>query len=766
MTALRSVVVFALIVVPACGDAPEPDPPDEYVGREACVACHAAESSKWRGSHHDLAMDVATAETVVGDFDGATLAWYGVTSTFSKRDGKFVVRTEGDDGKLHDYEVAYVFGATPLQQYLVEFPGGRYQTLPLCWDSRPAAAGGQRWFHIYPDEHIAPGDSLFWTGPAQNWNSMCADCHSTRLRKGYDLETDTYETTWSEIDVSCEACHGPGREHLAWAEGYQANPPDPLDEDPDDPMGLQVDLSRHGLPAWEIDMETGTAKRVRKPGDEVEVEACARCHSRRSPIRTDYVHGRPLLDTHRLSGLDEALYFSDGQIKDEVYVTGSFLQSRMYAAGVSCSDCHDPHSLQLKSDGNSLCTRCHIDAGYDTPDHHHHEPGGSGAACVECHMPERTYMVVDPRRDHSIRIPRPDLTRKIGSPNACNGCHTDESVAWAEQHVNEWYGTDREPHFGEALHAGRAGAAGSAVALAALVEDAEQPGIARATALSLLRGMSSPTGLDAISTGLTAADPMVRAAAANALRGYPVQARSAVRALLEDPVSLVRVEAARALAAVPRRALDPADVAAFDEAFDELVRAELANAERATAHLNLGAAYSDRGANAEAERAYRTALRLAPDFFPVYANLADLYRVQRRDAEAEQLLRDALAEYPDEALLQHTLGLVLVRLRKNHEAVGALRKAAEREPGIARYAYVYAIALRSTGDTAGSLAALEDAHARHPRDRRVLYALATTLGESGDLRRAIEYATKLVALAAGEPGARDLLEALRARQNR
>ena len=188
-----------------------------YVGPAACAACHAGEIEAWQGSHHDRAMQVANERSVLGNFDNATFQYAGITSTFSKRNGNFFVSTDGPDGRLSDYEIKYTFGVTPLQQYLIEFPGGRMQALPIAWDTRPKDKGGQRWFHLYPSERITHEDELHWTRPQQNWNFMCADCHSTNLKKNYDATSHTFKTTWSEVNVSCEACHGPGSRHVEWA---------------------------------------------------------------------------------------------------------------------------------------------------------------------------------------------------------------------------------------------------------------------------------------------------------------------------------------------------------------------------------------------------------------------------------------------------------------------------------------------------------------------------------------------------------------------
>ena len=408
-----------------------------FIGRERCAACHPHQQEAWLGSHHDLAMQEARDDTVRGDFNDASFTHFGVTSRFFRRNGGFFINTEGPDGKLADYEISHTFGVTPLQQYLVSFPDGRMQALSIAWDSRPREAGGGRWFHLYPDERIPPEDELHWTRPSQNWNWMCAECHSTNLRRNYDSATDRYRTIWSEIDVSCEACHGPGSNHLAWAEGMAAN------QAPDPALvatkGLVVALDERRGVTWSPAAD-GKPVRNPPPRGHREVEVCAQCHARRAGLADGLNHGAPLLETHDPVLLSPGLYFADGQQQDEVYTYGSFLQSRMHAQGVTCSDCHDPHSGRLRTPGNSLCAQCHPPARYDQPGHSLHPHGSAGAQCVACHMPVRTYMVVDPRHDHAMRVPRPDLSQRLGTPDPCTACHQDKDTAWAAEVIAAAFG--------------------------------------------------------------------------------------------------------------------------------------------------------------------------------------------------------------------------------------------------------------------------------------------------------------------------------------
>jgi Flp pilus assembly protein TadD len=702
-----------------------------FVGRESCIRCHEIENRMWEGSHHDLAMQEANERTVLGDFDDATFTYNGVTSTFFSKGDKFFVRTDGPDGELHDYEIAYTFGAVPLQQYLIEFPGGRYQALPICWDTRAAEDGGQRWFHLYPEEKIDWQDPLHWTGIYQNWNYMCAECHSTNLRKAYQLEGDRYETTWSELDVSCEACHGPGSKHLAWANAVTAGVTPPFEHEH---MGLAVRLEDPGRGTWTISPETGSGVRLGLPVETTEMETCARCHSRRGVISEDYLFDRPLLDTHRLALLEEGLYDADGQIVEEVYVHGSFLQSKMYQQGVTCSDCHDPHNLELHFPGDAACVRCHSPKMFASPEHHFHKPDTPGAFCVDCHMPPKNYMVVDPRHDHSLRVPRPDLSLELGITDACSQCHQDKPIQWSIDAVAKWYGPERraEPRYGEVLHAGRVGLPEAEAALVKLVEDAEMAAIVRATALHQLQRYLTPSSL----------------------------ATRLATPLLSDPVRLVRLEAARLVAPVPETMLDTRQKSMLAGALDEYREAQLINADRAEGHLNLGWLHTVRGELAEAEAAFEKAREIEPYFVPAFVNLADVYRQQGRDDEGEAVLREALEVEPDSGEVYHALGLVLVRQRRPEEALAALGRAAELQPEEPRYAFVHGVALNDLGQKDAALEVLTAAHRRHPADRELLWILALINRDRGNSVAAGEYARKLYELAPQDPRVQQLLREL------
>jgi Flp pilus assembly protein TadD len=755
--ALVVVAAAALLLLPPPGGGDEGPPPLTYVGASRCEKCHAEEARRWRGSQHALAMQEPGEKTVLGDFADARFSYEGVTTRFYRRDGRFFVRTDGPDGRPAEYPIAYVFGVTPLQQYLVALPGGRYQALGIAWDSRPRAQGGQRWFHLYPGERVDHRDVLHWTKPSQNWNTQCAECHSTNLRKGYRWPEARFVTTWSALDVACEACHGAGSRHVSWAEAALARGRTPAGE-----PGLIVRFSERRSRSWEMDLARGIARPTKFLETRYEVETCARCHARRALLSEDYLPGRLLAQTHRPALLDEGLYYADGQMRDEVYNWGSFLQSRMYGVGVTCSDCHDAHDQKLKVDGDAMCSSCHQPERFATRKHHFHREQGKGASCVACHMRTESYMVVDRRHDHSFRVPRPDLTAALGAanaPNACNDCHHDRPAAWAARAVRRFYprGRSTTPHYAQAIQAGRSFAPGAEQALLGVVRDAKQPGIVRATAVSLLPPYLTDSSTPTLQKAASDPDPLVRLAAASALEALPAAARVRTGvSLLWDPVRAVRVEAVPPFADVPDAQLASEQRAAFDRALDEYMLAQRTNAERPESHVNLGIVYARRGRAEEARRAYEAALQLAPWFVPAYVNLADLLRAQGRDAEGEDLLRKALRVAPDNAATHHALGLLLVRRQRMPEALGELRRAAELAPGDPAFCYAYAVALQSQGRVDEALRVLGAAQKRCPGARSLLVLLVAFNRDRGALREARSWAKQLLEAAPADREARAL----------
>jgi predicted CXXCH cytochrome family protein len=587
------------------------------------------------------------------------------------------------------------------------------------------------------------------------------------VRKNYDAGNDRFATSFAEISVGCEACHGQGSRHADWARAQQSWWPFGKSEDPR--KGLLVRFDERRDVVWPIHPTTGNAARNFPPALlRKEVETCGLCHARRSAFSEDWVPGRSLSDTHVVSPLGRGLYHADGQMLDEVYNYGSFKQSKMFAAGVTCGDCHEPHGTRLRAPGDGVCLQCHAADKYSAVTHHRHAAATPALACASCHMPTRTYMVVDRRHDHSFRVPRPDLSTKLGTPNACNDCHQDKSAEWAASALARWHGPDRKglQNYAEAFHAAWTNQGNAATLLAVVASDRNAPAFARTSALTELGSRVSPTNLNLARAGLSDSDPMVRIGALDMLEGVPAaQAWQLAAPLLSDSSRGVRIRAASVLAAVPTTSQPPADRPRFERAAAEFVAAQRLNADRPEARAALGNFFARRGLVAEAEAEYRGALRLSPHYAPAAINLTDLYRRLGRDDAGEGVLRAAIEASPRDAGLHHALGLTLTRLKQPDQALSELRRASELEPDRARYLYVYAVALHSAGRSDEAMTILKDGLAKHPEDRAILQALMSFSRDAGDIRSALEYAEQLARIVPHDQQLARAIEDLRTRLN-
>lgn len=779
-----------------------------YLGSRACAQCHEGHYRQWLASHHAQAMQEATADTVLGDFENAELTYHGITARMFRRDGKYWIHTQGPDGQMHDYQIKYTFGVAPLQQYLVEFDPpdnpqpntvGRLQVLRECWDTQRG-----RWFYLPPPDvpdRLSPEDDLHWTGIGQRWNTMCAECHSTNVQKNFDPATGTYRTTFSEISVGCEACHGPGSLHVQLAQAYSF--------------------------FWDRKRGYGLVK-LKGNDPQVQVETCAFCHSRRRVLDLNTTAQHRFADRCALEIPSRLTYFADGQIMDEVYEIGSFLQSKMYHQKIRCTDCHDPHTAQLKYSGNALCTSCHQHpAGrYDSPSHHQHRPGSTGSLCINCHMPETVYMEVDARRDHSLRVPRPDLSLQYGVPNACTGCHLDRAVvapekrsalkqyrdwvvaaetdeeirsalrsvdAWADGALQQWFPLStarRSRHYVSVLAAAWRDDPQAAQRILELCRTAGQPAIVRAAGWQWLRGVSSPDTLEMAVPALHDPDPWVRLAAVglwepfipsyeewSALSSQQLeevaqllQRRFApLWPLLNDPVKAVRVETAALLGRLPKDVLplftDGRQRAALQAAINEWIETLKVYNDRAGSHLALGVYYEAQGDESGAAEAYQTAMRVEPRVVGPRSNLAAL--LERQQSRLEMQLRQA-AMRQEQALIER----FAQEAEKLHQRVTQLRaeelqllaRDARLAPNNTDVLYRYGLALYLNGRQEEAAQVLESGAAKEQHSPRFLYALALLYQKLKQYDKAIEKARRLIELSPTNTDYQSLLESLQKEQ--
>ena len=709
---------------------------DQWLGNDRCTACHEQQAKDWQGSHHDLAMQVATVDTVLGDFNDASFNYAGITSRFFRRDDAFWVETDNANGELQTFKVEYVFGVYPLQQLLLALPGGRLQALTIAWDARPASDGGQRWYHLFPNEAIVAGDPLHWTGPYHNWNTRCAECHSTDVQKGYNRATDTFDTTFKQIDVGCEGCHGPGAKHVALAEKRALNTAKHA--------GFAMSLKATGQ--WHFKEGASIAERVEPLINQQQVDTCGRCHARRSTLG-DYHYGADLLDTHQLALLEPNLYWPDGQIRDEVFVYGSFIQSKMHRAGVVCSNCHDPHSNQLTAQGNNVCGQCHKPDQFDTPKHHRHTAGSEGSQCVACHMPPQLYMGVDWRRDHSMRIPRPELTLSTGAPNACNQCHDQRSASWALEQLRGWGVEPDTDHPGTLRHRAQRNDVGVLPALGKVIRDDTRSPMMRASAIQAYAQLGAPD-LASISALLLQSDSsLLRMAAVRATAALPPDQRFLMlRALIDDPILAVRMAVAEQLASVPTNQLRDQDNARLAPLFNEYESTLLGHWDMPSTRVQLATFWRNRGDRQRAGDALRSALELNPQLEAARLNLADLERASGNDTGARALLEAGLALNPSAGNIHHSLGLLEIRAGNREKAMTHLAKAAELEEEGSRHRFVYAIALHDSGNRQKAVAQLERLNTALPGNPDVLQALVNYNLELGERQRSARYRQQLQAL--------------------
>jgi predicted CXXCH cytochrome family protein len=670
--------------------------PAHFAGSVSCKTCHPSQYSQWLESNHHHAMEPPSAEAVLGDFNDAEFRYFGRTTRFLKEGETLRVITENQQGQAQTFSVAYTLGYKPLQQYVVDLGDGRLQALPFAWDTRDRKDGGQRWFHLYPKEDVTPANPLFWTRSLQNWNHMCGDCHTTGFTKNFS--DGKFESRWSETGNGCESCHGAGSAHI---EARQSSRKDNA-------------------------METAISALRKQRG---QIDQCGACHARRVRLRDASSHEgfEEMLETWRPQLPQDGLYFVDGQIRDEVFEIGSFLQSRMAAEGVLCTDCHDPHTARLKAEGNALCTQCHAAETFDSTRHHFHMPGTPGAQCIQCHMPARTYMVVDPRRDHRFAIPRPDLSDSLGTPNPCLNCHTGRSNSWAAEavlkQVNAQQGSQNLPEtWGTTAWQLTHEQTAATESLRRLLASPSFPPIAKATAFASIRTLT-PESLAIVQSQLSAKDPLIRLgvfqiAAALPLKGTPFLIDKA-----QDPSRAVRLEVARLLAGADRGSLNAAqrdNLAAAIAEYKEWLSRDADRAEALTALAGLQVAEGD---VASARASFEKALRRDETSLVTLLNYADFHRARGNDLEAEALLTRAVGLYPDSAEAHLALGLLRVRQKRTAEAIPEMARAAAIAPDNSNYAYVYAVALYSTGQIDAAFSALEKARARFPANTQIQNAI-------------------------------------------
>lgn len=690
-----------------------------FVGGESCKSCHETEYELWKGSHHDQAMKIADSISILANFNNTSFTHKGVTSKFYKKNGDFYVNTQGKDGKYHDYKIVYTFGFTPLQQYIVQFPNGAYQCLLTAWDSVK-----NKWFHLQPKLDIHHEEWMNWTGGSQNWNTMCADCHSTNLHKNYSDEDRSYKTTFSEINVNCEACHGPSSEHVKYYE--QENP--------------------KGTPP-KSHMETGMDSKEL-------VQKCARCHSRRSQTTAYYNYEGHFFDHYEQQLLTDPTYFLDGQIRDEDYVYASFVQSKMYSLGISCRDCHDVHSMQLKKQGNDLCLTCHVPTLYDTPEHHYHKQNTEASQCINCHMTGRIYMGNDFRRDHSFRIPRPDQSEKYDTPNACNGCHDDKSAKWAADFIKEKYGEERADHFSDHLLKGYFE---NKEGFHEVISNPTYPEIARATAVNQLMNQNiSQDDVTKLVKYLNDDSAWVRTETVRAIEKTGLSNYDAsIQPLLKDSIRMVRIATARYF---NMKNADMSADANYPKANKEFIDRMNLNLDFASGQHQKALYYQAKNNTEDAIKCYEKALQIDNFYNMSRMNLALLYYQNGAKEKSEILYKKVVEQEPNFALSYYMLGLMYNELGDAEKSLEYLKLASEKEPATVNSFYNYTLKLQENKNFKEAEKTINRGLKTFPNNDRLLYIKTIGLVNSNQLEKAYQTATLLNTNYPNNPNYQQLLQ--------
>ena len=699
-TLLLSLVFVLSSFIYSCKDVPKENYEEihpvnfsdaSFVGSVSCKECHEEEYNLWEDSHHDLAMKLADSTSVLGDFNNTVFEHKGVKHTFFMKDGEYYMNTADKNGEYKDYKIVYTFGWYPLQQYVVAFPNGEYQCSIAAWDSEL-----NKWFHLQPNLDLAHDEWLNWTGRAMSWNTMCVDCHSTDLSKNYTDATSTFNTTYSEINVSCEACHGPMSEHNSFYEKYQ-----------DDLEGRTPPKTY---------MPTGLASKEL-------VDKCARCHSRRGQLTNNFDYEGTFIDHYNPRLLVAPQYFLDGQILDEDYVYASFVQSKMYANGISCRDCHDVHSLKLKKEGNDLCMQCHVPK-YNTPEHHFHNVNDTGGSCINCHMTGRYYMVNDFRNDHSFRVPRPDQSAKyeqygIELPNACTSCHTDKSDEWAADWIVEKYGPERADHFSDHMLKGYF--EDNAGFLTVIDSLHKYPDFVRATAMNQYSQSGlTETEINAMAKYLRDPYALVRNEAVEAYhRMGRLDKEPLIRPLLNDSLRIVRIAAARYY---NMNSMDMSEIGNSKRAQDEFLNQLEVNADFASGQHQKALYYQAKGDTERAILAYQKSLQIDNRYNQSRMNLALIYYNQGLFEQSEELYLKVAEIEPEFSYSFYMLGLLYNEMGRNENSLKYLKMATQKQPRNENAFYNYALKLQQAEHYKEALKVTSEATQYFPYNERILYA--------------------------------------------
>lgn len=702
--------------VPSPGSQPALAPPvaapsGDYVGSNACRRCHEVEHTQWQRSLHVKMTRPVAEAAIVGDFDeGTKLSAHGRSYEFGRSGGQPFIKVIIAGRPAETYRVDYTLGAKRYQGYLSQLPDGRVYVLPAFWQIET-----RRWIDWKEITPIPDGAHDL----RQIWNANCFNCHATNLAQGYDVASRTYRTTWSEMGIGCEACHGPGREHIALADAW--------DKDPSRKPAYDSSPGNRQLTDVLKTLSTRSAEPRRV------FDTCAYCHGNKTNFFVGFRAGDryedyalPFLLSDDIPANDlQGEFWPDGKPNRFNRNQALMLSGCFQAGAIACTNCHVAHGSRYEHSlkvniyegryGDTLCTQCHQESrrasgtGSREPErfsfttaeglraHTFHAPEGEGSRCINCHMSDVNWRMLVRRRDHTFRPPNPEMTARFGVPNACTACHDDKTPEWAAAQMDAWWGDgtrrERDVTMADVLYRAGSGDVTMLPELARLAIDRSRGAIIRASAADyaarLLFGrqpgrgaqvqsqtaLASPAGgamaeavvpagavtHEVMNRFIAAAadpEPSVRAAAVRALAatGQPARALPSLTARLIDQARVVRVRSAEALLTLGFAQLPGAAGAALQKAQDEYIASLDAFPDVAANHASRGWLESERGNVAEAERALDTAIQVDPNFARPYVLKGMLAARASRYQEAIDLWKKARSIEPAYPRLEQLIG--------------------------------------------------------------------------------------------------------------
>ncbi len=646
---------------------------------QGCAECHAEIVAEWENSHHALANRLVDFPRDSAAFQQRQNLSLGERNVSTSIRGQSLVFKENGKNSIEVAAPVGVIGYDPLIQYLIPTGNGKLQTYTLSYEPTT-----KEWFYVFEDDVRLPGEWGHWSGQGMNWNANCGYCHMTDYHKNLDQDPSrpiAYESQWLYQGISCAQCHNGLEEHV---------------KSPDAPEVVSLNAQ-----------------------SKVQIEhSCATCHARRQELTVEaFRPGDSFHDHYGLSAVDQGdLYHPDGQVNNENFVYTSMQLNKMGHAGISCMDCHNPHTaaLSLPADNNALCMKCHTtgDNGatlIDPIKHSRHQPGSEGARCIECHMPDNTFMARDDRRDHIFSIPDPQLSAEIGSPDTCTACHTDQNMKWAGEWVETWWPdhATKRVHVRERARAIQSFRDGSASDYKELLRLAQKEEILlwKASLTGMLTPWSQWKEVETYLRQMLAhTDPHIRSAAVRALARHP-QRQALLAPLLQDEFRVVRIQAAQLIGPAPE----------YREEYETFHRF---SSDRPNNALMLADYFS---ADPEQQKQWiRRSISLEPTNDVIYGDGAVLLARGADVDGAKALLLEGIAMAPQSASLRYSLALIEAEQQNYSAAINWMQQSVRLDPQQPRAWYNLSILLRRQGDLKGARAAAEKAYELSPNDPGIM----------------------------------------------